>query len=186
MGYDPSKYEQVSDRLRRFWRDHPEARIWTEMVFQDERRFIVRAEIYFDVDDMHPKASGYAEEIVGASPVNRTSALENCETSAIGRALANCNYVSEGKERPSAEEMDKVERYKAEPRKPVKKQPTYTAEQIALVELALSTVEALTDLDALRDLWMDHAEILDAPVNGTTLKDAINARVETLKEANNE
>jgi hypothetical protein len=181
MGYDPSKYEQVSDRLRRFWRDHPEARIWTEMVFQDERRFIVRAEIYFDVDDVHPKASGYAEEIVGASPVNRTSALENCETSAIGRALANCNYVSEGKERASAEEMQKVERYKAEPRKPSKKQPSYTAEQLAQAEAAMDTVGALTDVDALRDLWMDHTDVLDAPVRGTCLKDAINARVEDLK-----
>ena len=105
--FDLENYETVEDRLVKFWKDHPEGRVLTEIIFQDERRFIVKAEVYFDRDDMTPVAHGHAEEIVGASPVNRTSALENCETSAIGRALANCNYAAQGK-RPSRQEMEKV------------------------------------------------------------------------------
>jgi len=53
------------------------------------------------------QSAGYAEETVTSRGVNQTSALENCETSAIGRALANAGYAPKGK-RPSREEMTKV------------------------------------------------------------------------------
>jgi hypothetical protein len=56
-------------------------------------------------------ATGYAEEVRGAGNVNRTSHVENCETSAIGRALANCGMAgSDMSKRPSREEMAKVQR----------------------------------------------------------------------------
>jgi hypothetical protein len=56
-------------------------------------------------------ATGYAEEVRGAGNVNRTSHVENCETSAIGRALANCGVAgSDMTKRPSREEMSKVQR----------------------------------------------------------------------------
>jgi hypothetical protein len=55
--------------------------------------------------------TGYAEEVRGAGNVNRTSHVENCETSAIGRALANCGMAgSDMSKRPSREEMSKVQR----------------------------------------------------------------------------
>jgi hypothetical protein len=55
--------------------------------------------------------TGYAEEVRGAGNVNRTSHVENCETSAIGRALANCGMAgSDMTKRPSREEMSKVQR----------------------------------------------------------------------------
>ena len=57
--------------------------------------------------DAYPWTTGFAEETVSTRGVNSTSALENCETSAIGRALANANYAAKGK-RPSREEMAKV------------------------------------------------------------------------------
>jgi len=56
-----------------------------------------------------PTATGYAHEIRSDRGVNATSFVENCETSAIGRALANCGYATHGK-RPSREEMSKVSR----------------------------------------------------------------------------
>jgi len=56
-------------------------------------------------------ATGYAEEVRGAGNVNRTSHVENCETSAVGRALANAGMAgSDVNKRPSREEMSKVHR----------------------------------------------------------------------------
>jgi hypothetical protein len=57
--------------------------------------------------DANPWATGLAYEMVTDRGVNQTSALENCETSAIGRALANAGYAAKGK-RPSQSEMAKV------------------------------------------------------------------------------
>ncbi len=172
--FDLETYETVESRLVKFWKDHPNGRVFTELVFHDERRFIVRAEIYFDKDDVNPTATGYAEEIVGASPVNRTSALENGETSCIGRALANCNYASQGK-RASREEMEKVQRYQDEPRKASKpkEQKVYTPEQIAAAQLAMNELPILPNKEEATKFWYLHKEILEVPVEGTTLKDAL-------------
>jgi hypothetical protein len=68
---------------------------------------VFRAEIYFKNTETVPTATGYAQEIRSDRGVNSTSFVENCETSAIGRALANCGYATHGK-RPSREEMSKV------------------------------------------------------------------------------
>jgi len=55
-------------------------------------------------------ATGYAEEVRGAGNVNRTSHVENCETSAVGRALANAGMAgTDVNKRPSREEMMKVQ-----------------------------------------------------------------------------
>jgi hypothetical protein len=178
--FDLSDYETVEQRLTRFWKAHPEGRVLTDLVFHDDRRFIVKAEIYFDRDDMTPVASGYAEEIVGASPVNRTSALENGETSAIGRALANCGFASEGK-RPSRSEMEKVERYKAEPRMPATKPRVYTDAETKQAEDLMTLLPTVTSLEVLRDLFTVNASVLDLPLNGTTLKDLFNTRAQELK-----
>jgi hypothetical protein len=70
-------------------------------------RFIVEASIYRTEADARPWTTGLAEETVQGRGVNATSALENCETSAIGRALANAGYATKGK-RASREEMSKV------------------------------------------------------------------------------
>jgi hypothetical protein len=69
---------------------------------------VIRAELW--LDDVCV-ATGYAEEVRGAGNVNRTSHVENCETSAVGRALANAGYAgSDVNKRPSREEMSKVQR----------------------------------------------------------------------------
>lgn len=100
-------YETVEERLSKFWADHPAGRVWTKALELSPSRFVIYAEVYFDASDPHPKATGHAEETVQGRGVNATSALENGETSAIGRALANCGYATKGK-RPSREEMAKV------------------------------------------------------------------------------
>jgi hypothetical protein len=113
MAFDLGNYETVEDRLARFWTDHPNGRINSELVVQDGDQVIFKAAVYFDAADPIPRATGYAEELRGSSPVNKTSHLENCETSAIGRALANCGYSTRGK-RASREEMTKVARMTGE------------------------------------------------------------------------
>ena len=100
-------YETVEERLVKFWKDHPDGQIHTKIIEHSGSRFIVEASIYRTEADLRPWTTGLAEETVQGRGVNATSALENCETSAIGRALANAGYATKGK-RASREEMVKV------------------------------------------------------------------------------
>ena len=100
-------YETVEERLVKYWKEHPDGQIHTKLVDSSSTRFIVEASIYRTEADLRPWTTGLAEETVQGRGVNATSALENCETSAIGRALANAGYATKGK-RASREEMVKV------------------------------------------------------------------------------
>jgi hypothetical protein len=100
-------YETVEVRLEKFIKDHADFRIATELEVCDKDRYVVKAYLYKVATDSVAWTTGYAEEKVTDRGVNSTSALENCETSAIGRALANAGYAAKGK-RPSREEMTKV------------------------------------------------------------------------------
>jgi len=100
-------YETVEERLVKFWKDNPEGRVFTRLLESSATRFIVEAAVFRSHADSQPWATGLAEETVQGRGVNATSALENCETSAIGRALANAGYATKGK-RASREEMSKV------------------------------------------------------------------------------
>ena len=100
-------YETVEERLVKFWKEHPDGQIHTKVLEHSASRFIVEASIYRTEADARPWTTGLAEETIQGRGVNATSALENCETSAIGRALANAGYATKGK-RASREEMNKV------------------------------------------------------------------------------
>jgi hypothetical protein len=105
--FNLADYEPVEVRLEKFIKDYPAFRISTELEVVEATRYIVKAYLFKDAADSVAWATGYAEETVTTRGVNQTSALENCETSAIGRALANAGYAPKGK-RPSREEMSKV------------------------------------------------------------------------------
>jgi hypothetical protein len=111
MGFNLADYETVESRLEKFIKDFPDFRIDTVMESFANDRFIVKASIFRTYADANPFSTGYAEEKISDRGVNSTSALENCETSAIGRALANAGYAAKGK-RASQSEMAKVERVK--------------------------------------------------------------------------
>jgi hypothetical protein len=106
-------YEPVEKRLgykkdaKSFWEDYPDGRIFTKLLDFANGRYIVQAFVYRTEVDQHPWTTGLAEETVSGRGVNSTSALENAETSSIGRALATAGYATKGK-RPSREEMSKV------------------------------------------------------------------------------
>ena len=111
-------YEPVASRLARFWEKHPEGRVITKLITIEGDRVVVQADIYVDREDDRPIATDFAEEIRGSNNVNKTSHVENACTSAIGRALADCDFASstDWTKRPSREEMQKVERMSGDTR----------------------------------------------------------------------
>ena len=108
MAFNLDDYEPVASRLDRFLKAHPNARVITELVHYLSDIAVFKAELWLDGEII---ATGWAEEIRGQGNVNKTSHLENCETGAVGRALANAGLSgSDFTKRPSREEMQKVQR----------------------------------------------------------------------------
>lgn len=96
------EYKTVAKRVDEFRKEHKqELGIQTNLVSIDERTVVIKAEIINK--EGFVIATGYAEENRQSSQINKTSALENCETSAIGRALANFGLA--GGEYASADEV---------------------------------------------------------------------------------
>ncbi len=111
MAFDLTQYEPVAERLDRWLKASEQfaPRVFTNMEsIPGADVCVIKAELWLGDTRV---ATGYAEETRGAGNVNRTSHVENCETSAIGRALANAGYAgSDMTKRPSREEMAKVAR----------------------------------------------------------------------------
>lgn len=114
MGFDLSTYVDVQERINRFWAEYPQGAIQSqfEKLDTEGKRVVVTARVWKHAapEYTQPDVTGIAMEIEGSSNVNKTSHIENCETSAIGRALANMGYAKTGKDRPSKQEMEKVAR----------------------------------------------------------------------------
>ena len=103
------EYAPVADRVALFYDRFPEGRIITHLAMHNEREIMFRASVYRDARSKWPAATGWASERVGDGDINTVACLENTETSAIGRALANLGFTA-SKNRPSAEEMEKAHR----------------------------------------------------------------------------
>ena len=80
-------YVEVNQRIIKFYEKYPTGRILTEILSWEGERVVMKATAYRDETDTIG-ATGHAYEKEGSSFINKTSALENCETSAVGRALA--------------------------------------------------------------------------------------------------
>ncbi len=110
-------YVPVAERLEKFYERFPDGRVMTQIVEhnQAEGFVLMRAEVYRTPDDAVPAATGHAYEVRGESYVNKSSYIENAETSAVGRALALLGFeVKRGL--ASREEMEKVARVQTAPR----------------------------------------------------------------------
>jgi hypothetical protein len=108
VAFNLDDYEPVASRLDRFLKAHPDARVITDLVHYLSDIAVFKCELWLDGEII---ATGWAEEIRGQGNVNKTSHLENCETGAVGRALANAGMSgSDINKRPSREEMGKVQR----------------------------------------------------------------------------
>jgi hypothetical protein len=144
MRFDLSKYSTVAERLAQFHKDYPDGRIITSWENNDPiadpskpQIWVVKAEVFLTADDQRnytPKASGLAFERDGTGGANNTSALENAETSAIGRALMVAGYSMSKDNLASREEIEKVIR----------------TERNWVTEAA-----NLEDVEALRLLWSE-------------------------------
>lgn len=109
--FNLSEYQTVQERIDLFWTKYPNGRLYTELVSFTPEQVVFKAEVYANKDDVYPIAVDYAEERLGSSPVNKTSFLENCSSSATGRALSLLGHEFSPKaKRPSQAEMSKVVR----------------------------------------------------------------------------
>jgi hypothetical protein len=111
MAFDLSQYQTVQERIDLFWAKYGNGRLNLEIVLINETQVVMKAEVYLDKADEKPAAVDYAEERLGTSHINKVSFVENCATSAYGRAISALGgeFSPKGK-RPSAQEMDKVNR----------------------------------------------------------------------------
>ena len=106
------EYAPVADRIALFYERFPAGRIITQLTMHNEREVVFRASVYRTEKARTPAATGWASERVGDGDINTVACLENTETSAIGRALANLGFTA-SRNRPSLEEMEKAERGRA-------------------------------------------------------------------------
>lgn len=114
--FNLNDYATVDERLALLFADHPDARILTTNLTTAADRavsmWVIKAELWLVDDAGVPflKSTGHAFEVDGQGMANKTSALENCETGAVGRCLMLAGYSGNKKGLASRTEMEKVER----------------------------------------------------------------------------
>lgn len=109
---DLGGYAPVAARLQLFFAQYPEGQVITKLISRNDGEITFRASIYRSPLDTRPSAKGWAAEVVGDGEINEVACLENTETSAVGRALANLGFLA-SRYRPSLEEMAKAARGRA-------------------------------------------------------------------------
>lgn len=109
--FNLNEYQTVQERIDLLWERYPSARYDIDIVELSAERVVMRCRLWTDSADEHPRTVDFAEERVGSSPVNRTSHIENCATSVLGRCISGLGgeFSPKGK-RASREEMEKVQR----------------------------------------------------------------------------
>lgn len=188
MAFDLNAYETVAERLQRAHADHDDLRIITRIIdiVRDPQtlrplQYIVEASVFYgDV----LKAVDFAEEMVGSSHINKTSALENASTSASGRALSLAGYLgvdpnTKKPSRPTRQDMEKASRVEAAEK--LAKVRVFTDSEIGLATAAIAQAQAAVSKDELKEIYRTNSDILEAKVNGLTLLDVINKKAVQFK-----
>ena len=112
LSFNPALYTPVAERVTLFYQRFPTGRIVTQLRDRSEGVVTFLALVYRSTEETEPAATGWASEREGDGEVNAVACVENTETSAIGRALANLGFTA-SVERPSQEEMLKAARERA-------------------------------------------------------------------------
>lgn len=111
MRFDLDSYQTVQERIDLFRSRYPDGRFELQLVHMTENQVVMKASVYTVFDSQFPTCQDFAEETLGSSPVNKTSFVENCATSALGRAISQLGgEFSPTNKKPSREEMEKVAR----------------------------------------------------------------------------
>lgn len=157
--FNLTDYEDVDTRIHKFYEEYPDGALLTEQVLNDEEKGIVvfKAIAYRTHLDSQPSATGFARGARKDRGVDRDFWFENCETSAIGRCLANLGLSAKGK-RASSLEMAKVNDAKASP-SPIR---VRTEEQKSFIKENNPAAEVVWDTT------------LEPPADVLTLDEAIN------------
>ena len=182
------KYTEVAKRVEAF-RKHFGFKygITTDIIIDDGKRVVIKSKIFDLVNSTIPVGEGYAEEIRGSSNVNKTSAIENCETSAIGRALASCGL--HGGQYASMDEIIKADRNdKAIDNNALKEKPKQESKvdwtlYIAKQQEAITKMKTLTALSSWTNNEaknLEHLAAADKP-KWTALFNFWSARNEEIK-----
>jgi hypothetical protein len=109
--FDLSQYQTVQERIDLFWELYPNGRFNLEIVSMTPEQVVIKSEVWTDIAEEKPRAVDFAEERFGSSPVNKTSFIENCASSSLGRSISQLGGVLSPKgKKPSASEMEKVNR----------------------------------------------------------------------------
>lgn len=170
---DLSDYALVADRITLFYQRFPAGRIVTELYSRTEREVTFRALVFRGPADESPAATGWASEREGDGEINRVACLENTETSAVGRALANLGFTASSR-RPSREEMEKAARQRAR----LAVRPTVVAEsrESPPARLAIDADPLQRRANAVHDLLglIERAEAIGfSEGRGATLREAV-------------
>ncbi len=158
------QYAEVSERILAFRKLNPNGRIITEIIDKTDNDVTMKATIYDETEK--ELATGYASE-VKKGLVNSISMLENCETSAIGRALGFCGFgIDNGI--ASEQDIQKVEQYKQANKKEeiyenmfISYNEAMNVVKTSINDLCRKQGIVVSDLSAIinRDLWSTLEEL---------------------------
>jgi hypothetical protein len=144
MAFNLADYQTVQERIEIFWRLYPEGRIFNDIVLTNETEVIIKCSVWKNANQQLPDVTDFAQEPITKTGINATSAVENCATSATGRALSLLSgELSPSKKRASSAEMGKRGR--------------------VLLAQAQAAFEK-QDLDELRELYTESKEASVDPV----------------------
>ena len=164
LPFGDEEYTPVAERVALFYERYPTGRIITRLVSRTRFEITVKAMVYRWLDERRPSATGLASERIGDGDINTVACLENTETSAVGRALANLG-LSASPQRLSRERLPTANRPRLRPREVSAREPRAPdARERVIVRRVPRAVDASVQRRA------DHAaEILVLIAHGTRL-----------------
>lgn len=141
--FDLEKYQTVQQRIDLFWKKYPNGRFNVSIISLTPEQVVMQASVWTDWERDEPTCVDYAEERPTSKGVNSTSHIENCSTSALGRAISQLGgELSPAGLKPSREEMAKVERISKE------------ASSLSDADI-YTKMNGLTTVESLRALYAD-------------------------------